>query len=341
MIECLKKIFYLLLTSSCFLFGFNCYSQDIHFSQYFSSPLFLNPALTGQFNGNFRFACNYKSQWVAVANNSFKTFANSIDASIYKDKLFMGLSFFNDKAGDSKMGLTEVNLSIATRVPLNKNNSLTAAIQNGGAQRSIDFSNLTWDNQYDGNTFNKSLPSGEKHNISNFNYFDLSAGLCLISKINDNVNFNSGIAGFHLNNPKQCFIYSDNKLHSKLTIHSYMEFKQKKSNTTLIPSIIILKQGTAYETDLGFMIKYKLGMDSKYTGVNVSSNLTLGGFYRINDAAILYARLIYKNNYSIGLSYDINVSPLNTVSNAKGGGEISIIYIFEKKNNSVKTISCL
>ncbi|MFA6923078.1 MAG: PorP/SprF family type IX secretion system membrane protein [Bacteroidales bacterium] len=336
--EIFRKMFYLLAMSIYLFVSSKIYSQDIHFSQYFSSPLFLNPALTGQFNGNFRFTSNYKSQWVAVNKNSYQTFANSIDAPVFKDNLYMGLSVFSDKAGDSKMGLTEINLSVASRILLNNRNTLTVAIQGGGAQRSINYSDLTWDNQYDGNIFNKSLYSGEKYTISNYNYFDLSAGMCWIAKIKDNINLNTGIAQFYMNNPKQGYIYDDNRLHSKLTIHSYMEFIEKNSNITLIPSVVFLKQGTACEADLGFIIKYKLGVDSKYTGVNVSSNITFGGFYRLNDALIPYVRLIYKNNYSIGLSYDINVSPLSDVSHAKGGCEISLIYIFEKKNAPVKTV---
>jgi type IX secretion system PorP/SprF family membrane protein len=318
-----------------------CYSQDIHFSQYFSTPSILNPALTGQFNGKFRLISNYRNQWRAISRNSYKTFNTSIDAPVYKEKLFAGLSFFNDVAGDSKMSLTQINLPLAATVNLDNNNSLTTGIQIGWAQRSIDISNLTWDSQYDGKTFNKTLSSKESFLNTNFNYFDLSFGTFWQNIISEKIKYNAGIGLFHLNNPKQSF-YSDNdKLNSKFIFHSGAEFKVRNSNTVYNPTFMFMKQGKMQEVNIGIMAKYSIGLDSKYTGINVSSSVVFGAFYRLNDAIIPYTRLIYKNRYAIGFSYDINVSRLKVASDSRGGGEISIVYIFSKKNVSVKVVPSL
>ena len=59
-------------------FAFNLKAQDPNFSQFFASPLTLNPALTGKFDGSYRVAGNYRNQWPTI-NNAFTTYTASFD----------------------------------------------------------------------------------------------------------------------------------------------------------------------------------------------------------------------------------------------------------------------
>ena len=61
-------------------------AQDPNFSQFFASPLTLNPALTGKFDGDFRFAANYRNQWPSI-NNAYTTGTASFDMGILKDRI--------------------------------------------------------------------------------------------------------------------------------------------------------------------------------------------------------------------------------------------------------------
>jgi type IX secretion system PorP/SprF family membrane protein len=329
-----------LLVSCCMLITVICYSQDIHFSQYFSSPLILNPALTGQFEGDFRFTTNYKKQWTAISKNDFKTFASSIDAAVYEKKVFAGLSFYNDKAGDAMMKTNTVNFSLASKIIIDDANTLVGGIQLGWAQRSVDISAATWDNQYDGKNFNTSLPSGETIYPSTINYFDLSSGLYWQCTLNKKVKLDAGIGAFHLNRPRQSFYSENDRLHAKWTFHGSSEIKpDKNKNITYIPSLMILKQGAANEINIGMMAKYNLGMDSKYTGINISSNAVFGIFYRVKDAAILYFGYEYKNRSSIGFSYDINVSKLRTASTYRGGAELFLSYKMFRPKKAISVLN--
>src|SRR5689334_9816947 len=80
-------------------------AQDPNFSQFFVSPLTLNPALTGKFDGSFRVAGNYRNQWPTI-NNAFTTYTASIDANILRsvipefDQFGLGVMAFSDKAGN-------------------------------------------------------------------------------------------------------------------------------------------------------------------------------------------------------------------------------------------------
>src|SRR5829696_3271046 len=80
-------------------------AQDPNFSQFFASPLTLNPALTGKFDGDFRLAANYRNQWPTI-NNAFTTYTVSADASILKsrisevDQFGVGVMGFRDQSGN-------------------------------------------------------------------------------------------------------------------------------------------------------------------------------------------------------------------------------------------------
>src|ERR671913_2074612 len=80
-------------------------AQDPNFSQFFVSPLTLNPALTGKFDGLLRVAGNYRNQWPSI-NNAFTTYTASIDGGILKnripefDQFGLGVLALSDKSGN-------------------------------------------------------------------------------------------------------------------------------------------------------------------------------------------------------------------------------------------------
>jgi hypothetical protein len=103
----MKKIF-LLAISAVVLSFTQVKAQDIHFSQYYASPLTLNPALTGLINGDFRAVANYRGQWFSIPTTSaaapYNTYQGSFDASVFRKKLKnsglgLGAMFYADEAG--------------------------------------------------------------------------------------------------------------------------------------------------------------------------------------------------------------------------------------------------
>ncbi len=71
------------------VFQLNSLAQDPGFSQFYASPLTLNPALTGKFDGLYRVAGNYRDQWPAV-NKAFITSTASLDMGILRNRLNSG-----------------------------------------------------------------------------------------------------------------------------------------------------------------------------------------------------------------------------------------------------------
>ncbi|MFH1319097.1 MAG: PorP/SprF family type IX secretion system membrane protein [Bacteroidota bacterium] len=311
-----------------------CFGQDIHFSQFSSSPSTLNPASTGIINGNFRAVCNYKDQWRSF-NFPYKTISGSYDMPFYRDlitdgSLGAGISFISDKAGDLDFGTIQVNLSVSANKSLDKNNNLSLGLQGGFAQRSIasDGAKQHWSNQYDPAStegYDPITPSGETNPMENFSYGDFATGI-LWNYTGNTLKAHAGIALFHLNKPKQSFFSTNEKLYSKLVIHGGSKIDMKNSNVSFLPRILILTQGPTHEINLGALIKYRLQEKSKYTGEIDEMAVYFGGWYRFSDAFILNAGLDFKN-FALGISYDVNVSKLNVATASRGGFEFSLIYI--------------
>jgi len=217
-------------------------------------------------------------------------------------------------------------------------------IQGGIVQRSVNYAAIRWDNQYNGTSYNAALPSGETAVPSSFIYGDYSAGIQwnygkgeMYIAANDEVKANAGFAVYHVSQPKQSFVGDKEKLFAKFAFHGGCVFGIKGSNVLLAPSFMYLRQGPQQELNIGTMIKYKMRENTKYTGFKQASTISLGGFYRNRDAIAAVVQFEI-NRYSIGFSYDFNLSGLKQVSTGRGGVEITLRffspnpYLFQAKS---------
>ena len=307
-------------------------SQDIHFSQSFASPISLNPAASGDFDGKLRFNCNYKDQWRSVSK-PYKTIFAAVDYVAFKKKkkgsyLGIGLSFYNDKAGTSNFATNSTNLSLAYNIKLNKYNFFAAGLGFGFLQKSFSVNNLKWDNQFNGTAYDGGLSTGETVYSQKTNFMDFSAGL-LWNIIPDSKNkMTIGVSAFHLNKPNQAFSKTNrDPLDRKFVVHASTTFQIGQKNSSIVPMVLFSNQGKLNEITAGGMIKYDLGLESRYTGVNKPSFVSFGALYRVNDAVIVLLNIDYKQVFNFGFSYDVNVSGLKSASKGRGGIELHLGYV--------------
>jgi len=309
--------------------------QDIHFSQFNSSPLLLNPALAGVNRGNYRLATNYKSQWAGLA--PYNTFAASYDMNMFKHSKKanfggIGMFFFTDKAGDSELRTTQVNINLSYTVILNKkgSQSITTGIMGGLGHRSINYANLTFDSQFNGG-FDQNLPTNENFATDKILYPDIGAGFLWNFVKNEKLNFYAGTSVAHLNMPNLSFLNErDEKLFIKYTVHGGAHIGITKQ-IFILPSFMYLNQGPHNQLNLGGLVRVR-----KSILPSDNTSFYIGGWYRLKDAAILNARVDI-GSFNIGFSYDINLSGLTPASNANGGPELSLIYtgFFPDKKNQI------
>ncbi len=330
----MKNIFnlFLLLIVRQTLFG-----QDIHLTQYFVSPQIINPAAFGVVN-NFEAGVQYKSQWNSFTKG-FTTYSAFVNKQIpFKNKkggfFAVGVNCVYDKAGDGSFTSIIAGLPINYSVKLNANNYLTSGINIGYNQKSISASNLTWGSQYDGFNYNQALPN--ENRIQQLKTaVDIGAGMAWVNKKNgkkftavtEPVNI-CGLSAAHLNRPSYSFFNNSNeRMKIRYNFYEYCHFYFEGSNFSIVPSLMLQRQGSANEIILGNMFCYKLSNDSYITGIKQSTSLNMGVYYRFLDAVTLNAMIEYKK-YLIGVSYDLNLSNLKQSSKAKGGLEV----FFKLKN---------
>ncbi len=323
----------------CMLMSLSCVSQDIHFSQFYMTSLSQNPAMAG-YNHDVQAIINYKTQWQSVPT-PYKTGAGSFDMKFKKQKASKsfwagGINFFSDKAGDAQMSTMQANLSLAYHVKVSQYSTFGGGLQAGFAQRSINSSSLQWGNQFDGMNYNGGLATGESSLAAARAYLDCGGGVLWnynntssekkVAGASD-LKITLGASAFHFNQPKYSFYQSSNeRLNMKFAVNGTAIISLKNTNIALAPGFFYYRQGGTQEIYAGGMVKYKLGMDSKYTGLQKGAAVSFGGFLRAKDAVIATMLFEY-SQYAIGLSYDVNTSPLRTASNGRGGFEISLRFV--------------
>jgi type IX secretion system PorP/SprF family membrane protein len=309
-------------------------AQDIHFSQVLNNPLFVNPANVGGFDGYERAVINYRSQW-ASSGSPFKTMGASFDMPLLqKDAesahLGIGGSFYSDKAGDSKFGVSMGQLSVGGIVPVTRTNFLSAAIQIGYAQRSANLNNVTWEQV---EPIFVTYPS--------WGYMDLSSGIRFQHRSRSGFdqwnlyNGEIGIAAYHLTQPKN----GNDVVYRRYVAHASGRIDLPQAYIGIIPFVTAFLQGPMQEINVGLMGRFRLSRGTKITGLLTESALSVGAQYRLNDALI--PTLMFElGPFGLGVSYDYNTSTYKKVSRGNGGFEVALKFhdtkgaTFRKRTNS-------
>ncbi len=309
----------------CVFFAWQVQAQDPHFSQFYLSPQTLNPAITGSSDYRMRVAANYRNQWSSVTV-PYQTFSAAADGNInFKTGSFgLGAIAMNDMAGDGNLRSTSFGASVAYHQLLGESTVLSAGAQLGGVQRSLDFTKLFFESQFDGDILNGGIGSGETFTGQNFFYLDVSAGVNLFHEFREGGKVYLGAALYHINSPKISYM-NDNRevLYRKLVLHGGAEFNIG-DRAAIIPQAIFMKQGPSTEINVGALLKYKLGAQRSYKDDN-NNAIYIGTLHRFNDAQIVQFRLDL-GPMIIGLSYDFNVSSLVNASRSFGGPEVALMY---------------
>lgn len=293
-------------------------AQDIHFSQYYQSPLNVNPALCGQFKGAYRITGIYRSQWASVTV-PYTTMAFSGEAkNAFKvKKLNLGGDIMYDKAGDGNMGTFAINLSSSYDVYQWDNNTkkISAGMQLGWAQRQIDPTKLNFENTL---TQGQSL----ENFAENYSYLSSKFGVLYTQKLSGNNLIRAGYSFDNLFQFSSNFYANENDRNDiKHNIYAQVSF-DISPEFALIPSTLFLFQGTHRQITLGSQVKYTLN-----NSVSAYRALYAGLFTRAGDAAFVSLGMDY-NTLNVGISYDFNYSALTKSSNGRGAFEISFVYLF-------------
>ncbi|MCW5921815.1 MAG: PorP/SprF family type IX secretion system membrane protein [Saprospiraceae bacterium] len=293
--------------------------QDLHYSQFYHNPLHLSPALTGIFRGDLRAAASYRSQWKSVPV-SYQTFAGTVDWKTLKrdaNLLSVGLQIQHDGAGDAGLTWTQVGATASVAHALGERQALSAGVGLAVAQRSFDISKLTFKNQWAGDQFSSSLPTGEDFGKSSGFAPTLSAGLNWhYEPAQSRTRLDIGAGAFHLNAPKVNFRDdTDQRLPMRLAL-MFNGALQTGEFTDVVAFGATQQMGKAREILAGAGVRRAVSED-------VAVQFTLGT--RVGDA-IIPAFQVDWLNWTAGLSYDLNISDFDVATRGRGGIEIAVVY---------------
>lgn len=332
------KDFFILI--SVFLVSLTLKAQDPGFSQFFSSPLTLNPALTGKFDGILRIAGNYRDQWPAISK-AFITSTVSADVNIMRNRLAetdnwgIGFMAMTDKTASGVLTSNYFSFSTAYHKGLDEDglHQIGVGFQATYAGKRLDGGKLNFEDELDelGGWTN---PTSEPLNgrSVNVNYLDFNAGILYNGSTDGYNNFYLGTSFYHINRPKESFNGGYYLLNPRLTIHSGGYFPVAE-NATVHLSGVHSRQAGAFNTVLGGAVALDVNDDEENP-----TRFYAGSWLRLGDAVIPYVGLEFAD-FRLGATYDVNISDLKTASQSRGGIEISLIYI-KRPAEGRKNIPC-
>jgi len=314
----MKKIFIVILFIGSFA---KANAQDFHLSMYDAAPVFLNPAMTGVFDGEWRVHTQYRTQWKAVNFKPYTTGLVSFDMP-YK-KWGFGAQISNFRAGIGNYNAFQALASAAYTLPVdvNKFHNISMGLQFGGTQKSIEYQLHTFDNQYTSNNgggFNTAVDPGESFAGQSIVIPELNFGaMYYYSKQQSKINPFIGFSVFNLLTPTETFFSGPNKLPMRFYTHAGARVNITE-HIFVLPKILIMQQETfreqTFAVDAGFYLH------------EAETYLLAGLVYRNMDAMFVSVGA-RKSHYIAKIGYDFNTSSLRPFSTGRGGFEISFTYM--------------
>lgn len=298
-------------------------AQTYHFSQFYSTPLLINPAATGLTPGPYRIAANYRSQWNA-SGSPYTTFTFSGDAHILQNKLAdgnklgLGLVVLNDKTMDGAIQTNNLAISAGYHISLDGDEvqSIGVGFQGTYNERRIDFSRLQFENQFGNNGFDPSLP-GETFENGKKYYVDFNAGAMYSFTLEDRSLF-AGLAAYNLLKKEDNYLTDQFKTPRLFSAVAGGDI-DVGFNSSFYFSGNFRRQDNNHEMTVGMAYGLFLDGEGFYA-------LKLGLWHRLKDALIPYAGFSYKG-VQVGCSFDYTVSGAKTRSQIKNTFEISVLYL--------------
>ncbi|MDB5283149.1 MAG: hypothetical protein JWO06_2224 [Bacteroidota bacterium] len=353
----MKKILQTLLLACVIM---SASAQDPHLSQFYLSPLYLNPALTGAFDGNYRLTGLFRGQWGSVLHSEsvpmYRTYTFSLDFRTNKgfakgDAFGFGASFLGDQAGESKFGYNVGGIALAYHKVLDAHNTnyLAVGFSSQIYQQTIDYTNLQFGSQWDGTGYNPLLPTNEFVVDNKKLYWDVNAGLLWYMKLGKRSDIYLGASVFHINRPSISMLGDNNvKLNMKYVGSGGIRFPLI-GRFDLQPKFIVLYQGKSIETIWAADVRI-LFEEREPQG----SNFRFGAMFRmvggdpnapwkdkrLDPESVALTAGIEWNGINLGIAYDINVSQLISGTQSQGGFEVGVTYIGKWKRRGPQTIYC-
>lgn len=305
--------------------------QDPHFSQYFASPLTLNPAMTGYFKGDYRLNTNFRQQWWGVGapftTNTFGFDTKLMQTKVNKNDVFaVGILGLIDQSQAGAFKSLNLSASVAYHKALDADakNNIGIGFQFSYASRSININALDFATQFNGSGFDTGLPSYEIFGSQHRNYLDINTGILYTYK-SDKTELYFGGSLYHTTRPNTSFLKNESfSLPMRYSFHAGSRFTVNENEDELFIGGLFMQQAEATEKNIGVAYGFNLKNDKR---------IYAGSWYRFDDAILPYLGIEF-NDFKVGLSYDILNSSLKSFKPKNGSFELSLNLLVTKPVNN-------
>ena len=296
-------------------------AQDPVFSQFYTAPMHINPALAGLVDAPV-LSLNYRNQWPS-AGNAYQTYAVAYSQYIPKIQSSLGLATLADIAGKGAYNTYKANLFYVYDVRFSEQLYMRLGLNGDFVSRHLAWDKLIFLDQIDPHT-----PSGQVNPTNetqpatlSVSYFDLGFGTVINTPY-----FHVGFAVKHLLSPREGFMKVGNtwgEFPLQLVFHAGAEITFQKNNkykktTFLSPNLLFIKQQNFYQLNVGSYFQY----ESALAGIYFRHTFTN------SDAVILMAGF-QKGILQLAYSFDWTVSRLGISAGA--AHEVSLVLNLENK----------
>jgi type IX secretion system PorP/SprF family membrane protein len=313
-------------------------AQDLHFTQYYLSPLSLNPANTGRYRGDYALYGNYRSQWKALGD-PYNTYSAGFDMNTYPRNLNVsaGLLFISDRSG----GDLVVNKIMPSGAYHHKwrGFGFHFGIQPSIVIKSFDLRRSSLPEQMNWSTgvFDHTMPSTEDNFAQRLAYFDPNIGL-VVNRRFGRIDPELGVALQHLTRPRDGFVSRSSRL--PVTKSYNLRVGLHAGNYIILRAHSLFAATTGVNNWLsGLNIEYVLSRNAFFVNTVYIGAMYRGGYRRNADASIVTAGLNFEH-YTFGISYDVTSSSLNTSVDNHGAFELAFIYRAKSTRLVRKQVDC-
>lgn len=331
----------------CLIFIQTTIAQEVHFSAIRQIPYFFNPAYTGFIEGDVRAGLIYRNQ-SPTYTKAFNTLGYGVDFSLLKQRtenssiIGVGINGYYDRAGSLNYTDNTINADFSYIQALDRKKKyyLSFGIQAGYSLRKVDLSKATYEDGFNGDDgFNPGFGDAGFTHFARNRHVNIAAGLIAFFKINDKINFHVGASGYDLAAQNISFL-NENTIKQKPRIIANFGLEAKIKQVSILPYFLTQIKLPETEYLFGTMIKYSSDRNQFNFEEN---NYSIGGGvgYRVLDALILSLQANYKN-FTVNMSYDINISKWTKATKSVGAIEVSLVYqnSFLSAKKKVKRLDC-
>ncbi len=305
-------------------------AQDAQFTQFYASPMYLNPAFTG-LTFEHRFVANYRNQWPGV-KTAYQTAMVTYDYNMSDLNSGIGFTVMQDRSGTAGLTHTQVGASYSYHFKINKFAEIRMGANLNFNMKRIDFGQLRFNDQI----ATGSGVSVEATNYEPLNFMDFAAGALLNS-----TEYWLGLSAKHLTQPNSSLVGDKVPLPLSISLHGgYRFILEQKSRVDLrkyvSPAFNLRHEAKYDQLDIGvYYFHMPINVGLWYRGLPFKKYAATYGSRE--SIALLIGLDLSPKLVRIGYSFDLTVSRLG-IANSLGAHEVSIIYEIAKKRKRNKRV---